>query len=243
MMKGFQNPRMWDYIAVNAKSDIERAGWYHSFDGKPFSEQEMEEYIENTCQKVKPFLSPQKTVLEIGCASGLTMFKLAPMVKKYIGTDMGKENIRINETRVLENKISNIELKVCFANEISSINKTPVDLVIMNSVCQCFPSEAYLDDVIEQSCDIIRNGGCIYIGNVPDQEKRFAFENELSQYRKEHNIKVNIERTGQLWYKRAYFSALPEKFSKIKSISISDMTGTIQNELLKYRYDVVIQLN
>lgn len=29
-MGGFQSPRIWDYIAANAKDEIEAGGWYNS---------------------------------------------------------------------------------------------------------------------------------------------------------------------------------------------------------------------
>ena len=82
-VKGIQSPKFWDYIAVNAHDDIEAGGWYSSFGGESFSLREMKQYTDNTIKKLLPYLSNEKVVIEIGCASGLTMFHVAPYVKKY----------------------------------------------------------------------------------------------------------------------------------------------------------------
>ena len=36
-MSNLRNPRVWDYIAMNADDDIQAGGWYSSFGGEPFS--------------------------------------------------------------------------------------------------------------------------------------------------------------------------------------------------------------
>ena len=51
-MKRFGNPRIWDYIAINARNSIEAGGWYNSFDGEAYSQAEMDQYVKNTYEKL-----------------------------------------------------------------------------------------------------------------------------------------------------------------------------------------------
>lgn len=188
-MGGFQSPRIWDYIAANAKDEIEAGGWYNSFDGEAFSKAEMEQYVENTYIKLEPYLAfngGDKIAVEIGCASGLTMFRIAPYFQKYIGTDMAKINLKRNAEIIESRDINNIELIQCSANEIQGLLSRnwsgKIEIVIMNSVCQYFPDQIYLDDVILQVLKILKPGGRFYIGDVLDKEKLNKFKQELMEY-------------------------------------------------------------
>jgi len=261
-MSGFQDPRIWDYIAVNAKNEIEAGGWYNSFDGSAFSEEEMEQYVENTYQKLEPFLSSVSgTAVEIGCASGLTMFRMAPYFQRYIGTDMARINLNKNEKVIRSRNIRNIELVQCRANEIQHLPAIDpekclgtlyegdlprpqfdgAELVIMNSVCQYFPDLEYLDDVILQALKILKKGGIFYIGDVLDEEKLPDFKKELREYQAANpKKKVNVARAGELWIPKSYFLKRKD-LDPIKDVVVSDKIFHIENELTKYRYDVLIK--
>jgi len=242
---GLRNPRVWDYIALNAKDEISRGGWYSSFGGTPFSSEEMDQYVDNTVNKLKPYLSPDKSVVEIGCASGLTMFAIAPFVKTYIGTDMAKENLRFDQERIDNNGLSNIKLIQCAADEICDCIPHVVDVVIINSVCQYFPGMEYFEDVFEQCIKILKNDGILYLGDILDKDKMDYFIKELDIY-KENNPnqgKVKTDRSDELWISRTYFEGLSDKNKCVDKVEITNKIGNISNELIKYRYDVVIKIN
>lgn len=239
-MSRFQNPKIWDYIAANAGNAIEAGGWYNSYDSTPYSEAEMKQYVENTFEKLKPYLGQEKTVVEIGCASGLTMFCIAPYVGKYIGTDMAKVNLEKNMARIMEENIGNILLKQCGADEISSAFSEKADIVIINSVCQYFPDMDYFEDVMRQTFCLLQYGGILYLGDILDLDLLEIFENELMAYQKEYpDKKVKTDRSDELWISRKYFNRLRQS-ERVKEVIISDKMGVIENELTKYRYDVVI---
>lgn len=249
-MSGFQNPRVWDYIAVNAKNEIEAGGWYNSFDGEVFSREEMNQYVENTFKKLEIFLEPNKnegTAVEIGCASGLTMFRMAPYFQRYIGTDMAKVNLQKNAEIIAARNIHNIELIQCQANEIQDLLSQPkwlfegAEMIIMNSVCQYFPDYDYLAEVVVQGLKILKPGGIFYIGDVLDKEKLNVFKEELLKFQLLNpDKKVNVERKGELWISKDYFWKL-EELEVVENVIISDKIFRIENELTRYRYDVVIK--
>ena len=239
-MKRFGNPRIWDYIAINARNSIEAGGWYNSFDGEAYSQAEMDQYVKNTYEKLKTYLGKKKTVIEIGCASGVTMFHIAHFVGKYIGTDMAKANLERNAKKIQREGIRNIELCQCCADEINTVLSGKVDMVIINSVCQYFPDMKYFENVLWKSLGLLNDGGVLYLGDLLDLDLLGKFKAELTIYQAEHqDKKVNIDRTDELWISRTYFNEM-SRSDRVKEIIISDKLAVIENELTKYRYDVVI---
>lgn len=242
--KGFYDSRLWDYIAMNAHDDIQAGGWYSSFGGDPFSKEEMLQYQYNTLEKLKPYLSKDKIVVEIGCASGITMFSIVPYVKEYIGTDSASVNLKRNSKRIEEGSIDNVVLRQCAADKILEIIDEKVDIVIINSVCQYFPDMRYFENVINQCISIINPPGIIFLGDILDKDLQSEFIWKLKEYKKHHPDIKNIkeDRSDELWISRDYFKTLQSKFMNIKEISISNKIGDIHNELTDYRYDVVLQV-
>lgn len=241
-MKGLQNPRVWDYIATNAQNEVGAGGFYNSFDGEAFSKEEIDQYIDNVYRKLKPYLGKDKSVVEIGCASGITMFSIVPFVGKYIGTDMAKVNLQLNKEKIENEGITNIELVQCAADEINKAVSEKVDIVIINSVCQYFPGMEYFEDVLQKTFGLLKNGGILYLGDMLDLDLLPFFIEELTEYQKEHPDKrVKVDRSDELWISRSYFSNMPYE-AYVKEIEVTDKIAVLQNELTKYRYDVLITL-
>ena len=212
------------------------------FRGESFSLREMKQYTDNTIKKLLPYLSNEKVVIEIGCASGLTMFHVAPYVKKYIGTDMAKQNLLRNGKRIANDSIANIVLKQCSADKILEAVDTKADVVIMNSVVQYFPDMEYFENVIRDCLSMLNPGGVLYIGDLLDKELLPVFLEELKIWKQAHpnSRSVKLDRSDELWIRREYFKDMERKYEWIHDIQISNKVGEIANELTKYRYDVVI---
>ncbi|MCP5054307.1 MAG: AMP-binding protein, partial [bacterium] len=102
--------KLWDYVAESAVDDVTGGGWNSSFTGEPFSKQEMAEYGDNVLKKLAPVLRKDMRVLEIGCASGISMYRIAPGVEYYHGTDLSGKMIRNNKERVKREGRENIAL-------------------------------------------------------------------------------------------------------------------------------------
>ncbi len=102
----------WDMVANKAKEDdsIEQSGWVSSFTGEVFSEKEMDEFTENIYFKLRNFCNKSSKVLEIGIASGLTGFKIAPLVNTYIGVDLSEATLTRTGKALEKRGISNVKL-------------------------------------------------------------------------------------------------------------------------------------
>src|SRR6185369_14952405 len=85
-------------------SDTEAAfntvGWNSSYTGKPIPPDEMKEWVDQTVERIRA-LEP-KRVLEIGCGTGLLLFRVAPHREAYHATDFSAAVIDQLETKIAD---------------------------------------------------------------------------------------------------------------------------------------------
>ncbi|HDR8112236.1 TPA: amino acid adenylation domain-containing protein, partial [Bacillus cereus] len=237
---------LWNHLGTEATNDIEGGAWVSSFTGELFTRAEMDEYANNIYHKAKPYLNKKTKVLEIGCASGLTMFNIAPHVKLYYGTDLSQAIIEKNRERVKNEKIDNIKLDVLLADEIYKLNEDSFDMVIINSVIQSFHGHNYLRDVIGQAIKAVGNKGIILVGDIMDQDLKEELIHDLTEFKRENSDSDYITKTdfpSELFISRKWFEDIQYDYEEIYDVEISNKVHTIENELTKYRYDVVIKID
>ncbi|EQB89765.1 hypothetical protein M918_18990 [Clostridium sp. BL8] len=242
----FMSEDLWNHVVSSSSSKIGEGGWKSSYNGQEFSCEEMKEYSENTLYKLKPYINKDSKVLEIGCASGLTMFEIAPHVNEYFGTDMSGAVIERNSERVEKGCIKNIKLKCLKAHEINEIDDGDFDVIIINSVIQYFPGHNYLRSIIEKSLNLLKDKGIIYIGDIMDSELKEDLIESLNEFKRNnssHGNKTKIQFDSELFVPRAYFEDIAIDFQEINKIEFSKKIHTIENELTKFRYDCVIEVS
>jgi acyl-coenzyme A synthetase/AMP-(fatty) acid ligase len=64
------------------------SGWNSSYTGLPIPEAEMREWVEQTVERIRSLQAER--VLEIGCGTGLLLFRLAPAAADYWATDFSQ---------------------------------------------------------------------------------------------------------------------------------------------------------
>ncbi len=235
------NREMWEMVGRRATSDIEAGGWVDSYTGQPISRREMDEYSENAARKLGPFLNKQSKVLEIGCASGLTAFRIAPEVGEYIGTDMSQAIIDRNRLLVSERGIDNMRFECLLANEIVDVAGSDFDAVIINSVVQNFNGVNYLRDVLGKCLGKLKMGGIIFVGDVMDLAQRKLLIEDIRHYRQRHQLSQGPDFSDHKFYSRAFFSDLSANLEEVVDVEISNKIGSIENELTRFRFDVIIR--
>lgn len=238
--------KLWEFIGSEATNEIGGGGWISSYTGEEFSKPEMEEYADNVFQKLKPYLNKDVKILEIGCATGITMFRIAPFVKMYYGTDLSKIIIERNKQRVEAEGIDNIKLSCLPAHDIDMVDVKDFDIVIINSVVQYFPGVNYLRDIVSKSLSLIKDKGIIYIGDVMDLGLKPKLLQSLLEFKNDNagsGYKTKTEFDSELFVSREFIEDLKAEFGEIRDIYISNKLHTIENELSMFRYDSIIEVD
>jgi len=237
---------VWDHVGRRTFDDISGGGWTSSYTGEWLSRQVMDEYGENILTKLSPYLERKSRVLEIGCASGISMFRLAPKVGFYHGTDLSGEILSWTEREVKRTGLDNIRLEHLPAHEVDRLTERDFDLVIINSVIQCFSGHNYLRDVLRKSLDLMKDRGFIFLGNLWDQEKKDEFVESLAVFRKKHagqGYRTKVDRFEELFISRSFLEDLRHDYPEIAGIEYSEMLGTAESELSRYGYDALLRID
>jgi amino acid adenylation domain-containing protein len=238
--------KLWEYVVESASDEITGGGWFSSYTGKPFSRLEMEEYGDNVLQKVAPFLHPRARVLEIGCASGLTMDRIAPRVGYYHGTDLSAAMIARNRQRLKGAAGQNIALTCLPAHHIDRLPDKEFDLVIINSVIQSFPGHHYLRKVIRKALQSLGTSGYLFIGDVMDQRKKRNLVQELRAFKeanRDESVTTKTDWSAELFVSREFFEDLSVDHPEIRRVECSGKRYTQENELTKFRYDALLAVD
>ena len=153
-------------------------------------------------------------MLEIGSASGITMYKIAPYVGLYYGTDLSEKMIAKNRQRVLKQKIGNIKLKCLPAHEIDQLEERNFDIIIINSVIQYFPGYNYLRNVVSKAIGLLSSKGILLIGDIRDEDLKQEYVQSLLDFRRNNpeSAKLKINITDELFLSRKFFPGFTSGF-------------------------------
>jgi len=237
---------LWEFIGNTATDQIGLGGWKSSYTGLDFSQVEMQEYAENASKKLKSYLHEGAKVLELGCSSGLTLFEIAPLVGKYIGTDLSQSILDRTQKAVDNKGLSNVYLKCLAALDVDQIQENGFDVIILNSVIQCFHGPNYLYQVLLKAISKLNDHGVIFIGDIMDEEMRNDMIVELTLFKEMNHDKSYQTKTdfsSELFISRKYLEDLINDQIGIESVIFSDKIHTKVNELTKFRFDALLKVN
>ncbi len=225
-------------------------GWNSSYTGLPYSVEEMEEWVDHSVQRLLA-LHP-KRVLEIGCGSGLLLFRIAPQCEYYFGTEPSEQALAFLERQLkTEPQLSQVVLSQRMADDFEGFEPESLDTVIINSVAQYFPSLDYLVKVLEGAVRLTKPGGAIFIGDVRNLALLTAFHtslqvnqapNSLSAIDLMERARRSILQDEQLAIDPSFFHALPAHLGRISHVEVQLKRGSAQNETTKFRYDVCLRI-
>jgi amino acid adenylation domain-containing protein len=238
--------KLWEYVGQGAGDEITGGGWLSSYTGKPIPKAEMGEYGDNILKKLTPLLHNRVRVLEVGCASGITMYRIAPKVGFYYGCDLSAAIIEKNRQRIRAQGHRNIVVDCLPAHEIDRIKEKDFHLVILNSVIQCFNGHNYLRKVIRKAVDKLGEKGYFFIGDVMDRELKKDLIKDLEAFKRAHKGKEYTTKTDwstELFVSKNFFRDLTVEIPGIRKAEFSPKVYTIENELTRFRYDVLLTID
>ena len=105
-------------------------------------------------------------VLEIGCGTGLLLYRIAPHCSQYYGVDFAPQALQLIKAQAAQRGLNGVHLLQRGAHELDDIQAWDVTTVVINSVIQYFPSVDYLMRVLESAVRRVGKQGHIFIGDV-----------------------------------------------------------------------------
>ncbi|MFE1744009.1 amino acid adenylation domain-containing protein [Coleofasciculus sp. H7-2] len=225
------------------------SGWNSSYTGLPIPAEEMRMWVDYTVQQILA-LKPSR-VLEIGCGLGLLLFGIAPYCSHYLGTDFSQSALDYVRQQLTTENLPQVALDRRMADNFEGIEAGAFDAVIINSVIQYFPSTDYLLRVLEGAINAVKPGGYIFVGDVRSLPLLEAFHASVQLHQAPSNLSITelrqriqkrLQQEQELIIDSAFFTALKQEFSKISHVQIQPKRGKYQNELTKFRYDVILRV-
>jgi natural product biosynthesis luciferase-like monooxygenase protein len=241
---------VWDEIYGAGETDdptFDTSGWNDSYTGDPIPAEQMHEWVDGTVARIRE-LAPRR-VLEIGCGTGLLLFRIAPHCERYVGVDLAQHGIDRIAAALPGAGLTNVELRRGAAHDVISLAAGSFDTIVINSVAQYFPDAGYLVDVITTAVGLLEPGGSLFVGDVRsrDHQPLFAAAIELarapaSMAASELASRVAHREAGdeELVVDPGLFHALAARHPDIADVDVRIKPGRSGNEMTRFRYDVVI---
>jgi ubiquinone/menaquinone biosynthesis C-methylase UbiE len=180
-------------------------------------------------------------VLELGCGTGMLLFQIAPHTRSYLGYDISSACLDYIRR---QSPPAQVQLVQRAAHELDGIARGNLDLVILSSVVQYFPSGEYLREVIDRCLEVLRPGGRILLADLRNLDwlEHFHASVQLHQAQSDATsgairkaVRNAMARETELVVSPAFFA---EHWSSSTHIFLE--RNTFPNELNKFRFHAII---
>ncbi|HTX95536.1 MAG TPA: amino acid adenylation domain-containing protein, partial [Mycobacterium sp.] len=224
-------------------------GWNSSYTGDPIPLAEMEEWRSATVDRIVA-LQPRR-VLEIGVGLGLVMSQVAPQCERYVATDMSAaatDHLARSMEQLQLPWRDRVQLLTQPAHVTEGLPLGFFDTIVLNSVIQYFPNAGYLADLIDSAMDLLSPGGSLFIGDVRNHALHTVFQTAVALARSDAGdtaeLRQRIQRSvvgeAELLLAPEFFTDWAADHPSVAGLDIQVKRGAADNELNRYRYDVVI---
>ena len=240
----------YSHTTDEADPTFNTVGWDSSYTGLPIPGDEMREWLDQTVERILA-LKP-KRVLEIGCGSGMILFRVAPLCAGYCATDFSAEALDRLRHAIEVSGLSMPHLTILNrpAHDLSNL-AGEFDLIVLNSVVQYFPGIEYLINVLKSAVGLLGPGGSIFIGDVRNLSLLETLHSAVEFYKSgpslsteqlRQQIHRRMTKEKELLIAPEFFIALKQLIADIGRVRIELKGGRHNNEMSQFRYDVTIEV-
>jgi amino acid adenylation domain-containing protein len=239
----------YDRGTAPADSKFNIAGFISSYTGRSLPQEEVREWVESAVSRVLAF-QPSR-VLEIGCGTGLLLFRIAPHCSAYVGTDFSDVAHDYLEGELADGALPQVKLLHQAADDFAGLDGEMFDAIILHSVVQYFPSTSYLLKVLEGAVERTAPGGTVYIGDVRGLHLLEAFHASVELHRApgsmsgkdfQRLVRKRVAQEKELVIDPTFFSALKGHLPRISHVRIEPKAGQYANEFTRFRYNVTLHV-
>jgi ubiquinone/menaquinone biosynthesis C-methylase UbiE len=241
---------IWGGASVSepaADPTFDISGWVSSHTGMPLEERPARMWLDAVVAQI--MTARARRVLEIGCGTGLVLFRVAPHCERYVGLDFAAEALaHVRDTVAGGAPVAaQFELLQREARDLDDLPDASFDLVVINGVSMYFPGLDYLRDVLRSSVRLLEPNGAVFVGDVRHSELHELFHTDVQLFRSGDDMPTSRLRTAvrqavaneqQLLVHPAFFTTLPQADPRVTEVSVQLKRVGLQNEMTKYRYDV-----
>jgi len=243
---------LWDstYSQATLESTISNTvGWNDSYTGAPIPREEMLELINWSVEQILAW--HPKRVLEMGCGTGMLLFRIAPHCDHYVATDISSEALRYIEQQMEQQTWPQVTLEQRTADDFEGIEPASYDAVIFNGVLQCFSGIDYLLEVLAAAIKVVAPGGLIFIGDISSLTLRKAYHTSVQLHKApasmsllqlRQRIQSSMSKDEHLRVDPDFFIALKQHFPPISQVQIQLKRGKAHNEITHFHYDAILHI-
>ncbi len=223
--------------------------WDSSYTEQPYPEEVMRTWVDSTVQRIKSH-QPDR-VYEIGCGTGLLLFRVAPCCDRYFGTDISNVALDHVSRHAPGLGLDQVTLENRSAEDFSGLDDDSFDAIVLNSIVMDFPTIDYLTEVLKNGARVIAPGGVIFIGDVRDLNTLDAFHASIQLHKARSSLESEqfrqlIKRQStieeELLISPGYFVALASVIPEVSHVTVQHKRGMNDNEMSKFRYDVTMYI-
>ncbi|MGI8807424.1 MAG: amino acid adenylation domain-containing protein [Acidimicrobiales bacterium] len=236
-------------VATTVDPAFDISGWVSTYTGRPLPAEEVAELVDATTARILA-LRPAR-VLELGCGTGLLLWRVAPHCEAYVGTDLSAATLAVLQDRLRRAGMANVGLLHREAADFSGVPSAPFDVVVVNSVVQAFPGVDYLRRVLAQAVARVRPGGTVFVGDVRSLPLLEALHASVVVTTADPStsaatLRGRIDRgraeEKELLLDPGFFTGSAAELAGVAAVEVLLRPGRRHNEFTRFRYDVLLHV-